>query len=330
VTPLLLLGVGLAAFMTTPWVLRRLKAAPPNWRVRLAFLAILSIGASVVSLLGVLVVPEAIVVWRVSNIWEVCSRAIHELLARPLLRIPSIAAGGALGAVLGRFGWALVTGFLASARARVRTAEPRWRLGRGEPVFIASLESPTAYSVGARRGQVVLSHGLLEILDPQEFEAVLLHEEGHLRARHHGKLMAARAIRASLGFLPPVRAVLGLLEQAMEEAADEHAAQRLGDRATVGSALAKAGLSSLGRPVGALALTEGLDVPGRVRRLLEPPEVPTWVPWACLALAGILLASLALAQAMAGLAILAATHHMVGLGTAALCPLVRAGIHAAA
>jgi beta-lactamase regulating signal transducer with metallopeptidase domain len=197
-------------------------------------------------------------------------------------------------------------------------------------VFVAPLETHAAYSLGTRGGQVVVSRELLESLDEHEFQAVLLHEEGHLLAGHHRKLMAARAVRAALGVLPPVRTALAILEQAMEEAADEHAAQRLGNRATVGSAVSKAALGGLGSPVGALGLTAGLDVPGRVRRLLEPPQVPPWMLAACLTVAGILLASLALAQAMAGLALLAATHHAVGLGTAALCPLARAGIHAAA
>jgi Zn-dependent protease with chaperone function len=334
VTRLAVLAFGWAAFMGAPWVLARLETAPPRWRVRLAFLAVLGMGASTVSLLAVLLFPEVLAVSRVSAIWEVCSRAIHELLDRPLLRIPSLAAGAGLALVLGRIVWALVAGAVATARARLRAGNPRWRLARGEPVFEAPLDSPTAYSLGTYRRQVVVTSGLLEALDEQEVQAVLFHEEGHLRARHHGKLMIARAIRSALGFLPPVRAALGALEQAMEEAADEHAADRLGDPATVGSALSKVALSSMGSPLGAVALAAGLNVPGRVRRLLEPPAVPGWMPWACLAFAGILLASLALAQAMAGLAILAATHHVVGLGTAALCPLARsvgaAGVHAVA
>jgi Zn-dependent protease with chaperone function len=322
VSRLAVVTAGWAAFLAAPWVLARLRTAPPRWRVRLAFLALVGAGASTVSVLAVLMFPEVLAVSRVSDIWKVCSQAIHELLDRPLLRIPSLAAGAVLALVLGRIVWALVAGAVATARARLRAGNPRWTLARGEPVFLSPLDAATAYSLGTYRRQVVVTRGLLETLDEEEVHAVLLHEEGHLRARHHGKLMAARAVHAALAVLPPVRAALRALEQAMEEAADEHAAERLGDRATVGSALSKAALSNVDSPLGALALT-GLDVPGRIRRLLEPPEMPGWMPWACLAFAGVLLSSLAVAQAMAGLAVLAATHHVVGLGTAALCPLAR-------
>jgi Zn-dependent protease with chaperone function len=324
-TRFVLLSAGLAAFMATPEIVKRLRTAPAPWRVRLAFLSVLGIGISSVSLLAVLLFPEVLVVSRLSDIWEVCSQAVHELIGRPLLRLPSLVAGTFLATIVFRFGWALAVGVLATGRARVRSGEPRWTLAGGEPVFVLGVEGSTAYSLGIHRRQVVVSRGLLKSLDEDEVRAVLLHEEGHFRARHHGKLMAARAVRTALDILPPVRAAIVVLEQAMEEAADEHAARRLGDPATVGSALSKAALGSLGSPVGALPLAAGLGLPGRVRRLLEPEEVPHWVPWTCLGIAAILVASLAVAQAMAGLAILAATHHAVGLGAAALCPLAHAG-----
>jgi hypothetical protein len=69
----------------------------------------------------------------------------------------------------------------------------------------------------------------------------------------------------------------------------------------------------------ALSLGAGPDVPARVGRLLAPPEVPPWVPGACLAGAVLLVGMFALTQAIGGLALVAAAHHLLPLGTAAYC-----------
>ena len=318
-TRLGILVAALAVFMIAPRVLERLRSAPPRWRVRLAFLTVLGMGASSVSLLAVVLFPEALLATSMGDMWH--SEAIHDLVKQPLLRAASLAAGAILSFVLLRFLWGLINGARSTSRARVRSAERSWILAGGESVFVLPVEAPMAYSLGRGRGEVVISRGLFGTLDPPELGAVLLHEEGHVHSHDHRRILLVRAIRSALGLLPSVRAAAGAMEQAMEEAADEHAARRLDDPAVVASALSKTALSGMHTPPGALAVMSELDVVGRVHRLLEPPRVPEWMPWACVAVAGALLAFLALTQVMVGLAVLAATHHLVSAGAVAILPL---------
>ncbi|MGH2683398.1 MAG: M56 family metallopeptidase [Actinomycetota bacterium] len=313
----LLLGI-LLLFMAVPSLLRGTEI-PARWRVRLGFLALTGMLASSAVLLAAVLLPEVLVASSFQQLWMSCSQAFREILGRPVARAPSLVAGAALAIVLGRFAWAFALGIRESRRARIRWGEPRWRLAGGEPVYVLPVDRPEAYSVGSLRGHVVVSRGLLEALDEDERQAVLLHEQAHLRARHQPMLIVGRAAHAALRPLWPAGAAMALIEQAMEESADEYAADWLGDPAVVASGLSKAALAGLRSPVGALSLGNGPDVPARVRRLLAPPEVPAWVPGACIAGAVLLVVMFALTQAIGGLALVAAGHHLLPIGAAAYC-----------
>lgn len=320
-TRLWLLVGAVAIFVLAVPLLGKTKAVPPKWRVRLAALAVVGTFVSAVSLLAAVLLPEVLVVSSFREIWETCTAAFRAIWDSPLGRWPSVAAGIVLALVLGRFSWALVGGFRATRRARV-LGEPRRRLAHGEHVYVLPVDLPEAYSVPGLRGQVVVTRGLLDVLDEEEQRAVFLHEEGHLRARHHLLLSFARSAGVSLSPFPTGRAIAGL-EQAIEEAADEYAAARLGNPLPVATGLSKAALAGLSSPVGVLSLGSGDDVPARVRRLLETPPVPRWVPVACLVALAALLGVIAGTQVIAGFAVVAAAHHLVGVGAAATCPLIR-------
>ncbi|MGQ0669768.1 MAG: M48 family metalloprotease [Actinomycetota bacterium] len=301
----------------------RASTIPPRWRIRLGVLALAGMLVAAVSLLAAVLLPEVLVASSIGQIWRMCTAAFRAISSHPLGRWPSIVAGALLAVILGRFVWALFAGARATRRSRVRACEPRWLLSGGEHVYVLPLAHPEAYSVGGFRGQVVITRGLLEALDDDERRAVLLHEEGHLRSRHHACLAVARAARAALAPLPPVRPAIERLEQAIEEAADEYAAAKLGSAATVASGLSKAALAELRSPVGALSIASGHDVPARVRRLLATPRVPGWVPLACLLGLGLLVGVIAATQVIAGFAVVAAAHHLLGVGAVVTCPLAR-------
>ncbi|MGH2695671.1 MAG: M56 family metallopeptidase [Actinomycetota bacterium] len=319
---LAILVATLALFSATPRALSRLPISS-RWSARLAFLSMVGLLLSTVSILAAVLLPEVLVVSKLSEIWSKCFRAFEAIFTRPFGRLPSLGAGILLAILVGRFVWSLFMGARATRRARVTGGEPRWRLARGEPVYVLPVDRPAAYSLGWIRGQAVVSRGLLDTLDEDERQAVLLHEEAHLRGHHHLLLVIGRAIRRSLWPLPATRAALDLLERALEESADDYAARRLGSPAIVASGLSKAALAGIGGPVGVLSLARELDVPARVRRLLAPTALPSWAPVVAMALLALLLGAIAVTQAVAGLAVLAAVHHVVGLGTAATCPLSR-------
>lgn len=321
-TRLWLLVGAVAVFVLAVPLLGKATAVPPKWRVRLAAIVVLGAFVTAVSLLAALLLPEVLVVNGLREILETCTAAFRAIWASPLGRWPSVVAGIVLALVLGRFVWALVGSLRATRRARV-LGKPRRRLAHGERVYVLPVDLPEAYSVPGLRGQVVVTRGLLDALDEDEQRAVLLHEEGHLRSRHHLLLAFARAARSSLSPLLPMGPAIAGLEQAIEEAADEYAAARLGNPLPVATGLSKAALAGLSSPVGVLSLGSGNDVPARVRRLLEEPTVPRWVPIACLVALAALLGVIAATQVIAGFAVVAAAHHLVGVGTAATCPLIR-------
>ncbi|GAA3615224.1 M56 family metallopeptidase [Kineosporia mesophila] len=136
-------------------------------------------------------------------------------------------------------------------------------------------ETVVAYAVPGRCSRIVVSTGLLRLLDGPGRAALLAHERAHLRHRHHVYVQLARLAAAANPLMRPVsRAV----DAAVERWADACAAREIGDPVVVARAVGAAALAGAGDPAGpglamgpgpALAAGGG-DVVERVRELLEP------------------------------------------------------------
>ena len=172
-------------------------------------------------------------------------------------------------------------------------------------VEIAEHDQPFAFTLPGRGGHVVLSSGLIEMLDEAERGVVLAHERAHASHRHDRYLLTAQLAAA---LVPILRPLAGRLQFSLERWADEMAVTHCGDRAFVGRTLGKVALRSV-VPAGALSFA-GLGVPARVAALLGPPTMPLRSS-----------AQVALWGAIAMTGVLAAfqLHHLVRLITA-LCP----------
>lgn len=203
-----------------------------------------------------------------------------------------------LVAVVGGAGM-LVCGLRAGAMTARR--QRRHRSVSTDPVVVVESTVPHAVAVPGRPGQVVVTTGLLAVLEPVERRAVLAHEFAHLRLHHDRYLRIATVSAAALPLLRPVR---DHLRFAVECWADESAATEVGSRSTVASALLKVALA--GGPgetsPGALAIG-GADIarrvacsrgrlhrsaggspaprrrPGRSRQGWLSPRSTTWPPW---------------------------------------------------
>ena len=94
-------------------------------------------------------------------------------------------------------------------------------------------------------------------------------KEAHLRHRHN---LVVIAIRIAAAANPMLRPLVAVVAQAVERAADEEAADVVGDRILVARSVARAATVRRARllAAGRLAATGG-DVPNRVRSLLAPP-----------------------------------------------------------
>ena len=101
-------------------------------------------------------------------------------------------------------------------------AEQRQELDAGN-VRVLQGNLPLAYCVPGREARVVLSDGALRLLDREQVDAVLAHEQTHLRHRHEVVMESFtafyRAVPAPLRSRAPLDAVHLLLEMVADDAA---------------------------------------------------------------------------------------------------------------
>ena len=190
--------------------------------------------------------------------------------------------------------------------ARVVRAHRRLRHDDQGFVEIACHEQPFAFTLPGRGGHVVLSSGLVELLDDDERKVVLAHEGAHAKHRHDRYLLVAQLAAATI---PMLRPLTSRLQFSLERCADEAAVEACGgDRHFVARTLGKVALRSVA-PVGAMSFA-GLGVPARVSALLS---APTPTPRASLVIG--LWSAIAVTGALAAFQV----HHLGSLVTA-LCP----------
>lgn len=189
--------------------------------------------------------------------------------------------------------------------ARVVRAHRRLRHDHQGFVEIACHEQPFAFTLPGRGGHVVLSSGLVELLDDDERNVVLAHELAHATHRHDRYLLVAQLAAATI---PMLRPLTSRLQFSLERWADEAAVEECGDRRFVARTLGKVALRSV-TPVGAMSFA-GLGVPARVSALLSAPSPTPRAPlliglWSAIVVTGALAAF--------------QVHHLESLVTA-LCP----------
>jgi Zn-dependent protease with chaperone function len=189
---------------------------------------------------------------------------------------------------IGLLGACLIAGAIVRC-ARVALATRRltrdW-LARGEPITLHGItvpalaitsDFPVVAVVGLRRPTLVIARSVLEACTPEELEAVLAHEQGHIDRHDNLRRLLMYAAPDALTWLPFPLRLETAWRAATEEAADDEAA-RTGDegRVALASALLKVARLATGpRPAGftpASALYCGENLDGRVRRLLQPFE----------------------------------------------------------
>lgn len=267
------------------WLRRRL---PPRAAVVLLTVVAVASSAAVVWALalvvigGVLGVPDVLAQLR----W--CRRVLSVGHEAP----PAVALSAAV--------------VLGVGTVRLIMFELRWRRtvrchNHAAGVAILDVDSRMAFAVPGREGTVVVSRGLLAILEPEEQAALFAHEHCHLDRRHDRYLRAAGLAAALVpvpgGFARNVRF-------ATEREADEAAARAVGDRRTVARAIASA---AIGTPVGRTVMAMGdLAVAERVEELLYPQRA-AWFPAAAV-IAGLLASSIVLSGSTLQL------HHLVSFG----------------
>jgi len=146
-----------------------------------------------------------------------------------------------------RIAWAALRMDRATARLHAQTTLATTSplpLPGGAVGYVLAAERPVAFALGRRAGRVVVSQGLLALLDDRERDAVIAHEQAHVRLGHHRLLCFAQVVAAALGkATPAARRAHASLQRELEAIADEAAARTVGDRRVVARALAKMALA---------------------------------------------------------------------------------------
>lgn len=130
-----------------------------------------------------------------------------------------------------------------------------------------------AFTVGFRRPLVVLSSGLIDMLDQQELAAVIEHESFHQGQFDSLKIFILQLISQSLWFIPITKWTYHNYKMISELLADEYAIQKTGSELGLGSALLKLiknGFSDNPTPV-LVYFTDGV-VNYRLQQLVDPDQ----------------------------------------------------------
>lgn len=144
---------------------------------------------------------------------------------------------------------------------------------RGEqdtsPLIVLDDDRPDAFATPGLRGRIVVTTGLIRVLNSRECRVIFAHERSHLIHRHAWSILAADLAAAANPLLAPTSRAVA---HAVERWADEDAATEVADRRLVARAVGRAALlrhrSTRGASVAPSAV--GGNVPDRVRALLEP------------------------------------------------------------
>lgn len=221
---------------------------------------------------GRLTPGAAVVVVPLLAVVTVVATVLSAVAVSALLISYSEPAASVVGVVaLLAVGWRLIVGVVHLLRVRSSMRSAALFAGPHDghsSVVIVDDPEPAAFASPARGGAVVVTSGLIDALDDEQFAAVVDHEKAHLRYRHHLWIQVAQTC-AEVN--PMVRPFTALVRHAAERQADEFAAR--GDRRIVSIAIARVALMTLpAKPVGAADVPAGSggDIVERVRALTRP------------------------------------------------------------
>lgn len=156
-------------------------------------------------------------------------------------------------------------------QALVRRLSARAGLRFEPEVLLLPPGSLGAFATGGRPPKVLLCRELVETLDPNELEAIVAHEVGHLRSKDVQLVATAGFLRDVVAWNPFAHIAYRKLARNREFEADRSAAELTGDPLSVASGLVKMCELMRGghRRKAALAfLRPGARVRGRVSALL--------------------------------------------------------------
>jgi len=282
-----------------------------------------------VAALGLLATVQALV--SAYRSIRVGPTAGHPLVLMGLrLTYPRINIAGALILLLACFGVVVILRACAAALRLVRNQRRllgalsvRGSLPEHGGVVVFDEAWPQAFCAGYLHPRVYVSTATLDVLHPDELQAVIAHENEHREHRDPLRIASARVLSHALFFLPALRRLVDRYAEFAELRADAAAVRQSGgDRAPLASALLAFGLTT----------HPGLGIaPDRIDHLLGQQIVSraprAWILLAALTLALIGGATIVIGRsASTGLTLnLPVLSHQPCILVLATLPLVAAG-----
>ncbi|WP_068775886.1 M56 family metallopeptidase [Paenibacillus sp. FJAT-26967] len=111
--------------------------------------------------------------------------------------------------------------------------------GRDQTLMIIHQSQPLAFTMGLHKPCIILSTGLIEMLDEDELEAVIEHETFHQKNLDPFKIFVLKLISQALWFIPLTKWSYHNYKIMSELMADEFAIHRTGSELGLSSALFK-------------------------------------------------------------------------------------------
>lgn len=217
----------------------RLSASlDPRLATFLLTAAAVLLAAATATVLALLVVGGLIQVPLVAQLGRLSQQVLRS--GDPPSLLVALVAAIALSAAVfaaSRMTWRRVRALLAAAD------EARCLPGTGELVIMEDDTVAEAFTVPGRPGRIVVSTGMLAVLDDAERRALLAHERAHLRWHHHWFTAAAQLAAAANPLLRPLARTVSFT---IERWADEDAASCCGDRRLVARTIARAAMAKAG------------------------------------------------------------------------------------
>ncbi len=145
-----------------------------------------------------------------------------------------------------------------------------------QPIIVIEHAAPLAFAVGFFKPKIVLSTGLMDLLDAEELEAVVHHEMFH---RKHGdplKTFLMSLVASVMWYIPILKSFHHNYKIVREVLADNYAIEQTGSSVHLGSALLKLlkGKAPAPMPVSHVSFSD-TSINLRIRQLLEPQtDVP--------------------------------------------------------
>lgn len=150
-----------------------------------------------------------------------------------------------------------------------------------EAILVVEHPAPVAFTMGMWKPRIILSTGLVKLLDHNELKAVIYHEMFHQKHRDPVKTFVLSLVGAVMWYLPILKWFRHHYNIAREVLADHYAVNRLGSGQDLGGALVK--MLKYGRtaPVQAAVSFSDTSINYRILRLLDPDmDIPLRLPFA--------------------------------------------------